>query len=183
MKIGPSDLQGRVGARRLHSSALPCLHWQNVRARRHRQTSQWTHHGLHRASKCLLRIDDLLSSTCGEADDILSRDFRSMTCPKRSLQIFKCVSFGARESGSHREVHARRCAHPREEGLALEGVGLLCVSVEKERERDTYSVRPLIWQRPKPRSSSTMRRGFGFIVQDDGGSDSSVHRNEIRRDH
>ena len=60
-----------------------------------------------------------------------------MTFPKRCLQIFKCVSslpWPRRVCISPRKfmrIHVKR------EELALEGIGLLCVSVEEERKLDT----------------------------------------------
>ena len=68
------------------------------------------------SSKCLLRIDDLVTFACDEADDMLSRDFQGsdrrhlQNVPSKCSSVF-VLCLGASESASQREVHARRCAH------------------------------------------------------------------------
>ena len=71
-------------------------------------------------SKRHLRMDDLLTFVCDEADEVLSRGFKDQIYNifKRCLEcsgVSLLCHHGARESGSHHEVYARRGEHPLEE--------------------------------------------------------------------
>ena len=129
------------------------VHWWNVGARRHRRDSQWTaRHGLHTRPRVrsVEQVPLAHGRTCSpcvydEADDMLSRDFtttRSTTSPKPCLQMFKCVPslpWRWRVYISPRSSCVARCAYTvKRHELTLEGLRLLCVSVEKEeRKLDT----------------------------------------------